>query len=370
MNTQIDQQPDPSVSTEELQINVALLVDRDYLYRFRSIFAHMLVGLVDQPINVILVCPDPIAAASLPIGPAKVVEFKVPFWPWQYRSAMHNLVAELRAAKVNLIHSCSGRPCWLATDLARELKIPYVVTFTGLFQEECYARLDHRYCNRLIGITTPICDTLKDIYGKFDSRIELIRPGCFLRPRTAGIDQPKTIVSFGEFGRHTGYDVLLKALAEVRNRGLECWAILFGRGSMENNLRRWANQNGLGKTVTFLEPLAGWEEVLADADFYVQPGPFYTLQSGPYEAMAHGCPLITTQDSAFDLLFEAKTGLRYKTGNPIHLANILTIWLEKKMNWQEMSDNVLTMAKKDLSLAQSIEKLIDCYRAALMDAHV
>lgn len=351
-------------------MNIALLVDGDYLYRFRSVFSHTLVGLVDQPINVTLVCSDPGTLATLPIGPARIVEFKVPFWPWQYRRALDGLVAELRASRVNLIHACSGRSCWLAIELARRLDVPYAITFNGLLQEECYIGRDVRRCGRLIGISQPIVDTLRELYGKKNDRLELIRPGCFLRPRPPREERPQTIVSVGDFNHRGGYETLLRALAEVQSRGLECLAILFGRGPLEHDLHSWANRNKLGNCVSFLDVLANWEDILGEVDFYVQPGAFYALHAGPYEALAHGCPLVTTRDTALDLVVEGKTGRLFDSGDYRGLADILTEWLTDKFDWPEMSRQALAVARTDLSLAASIDKLIACYRAILTEAGV
>jgi len=365
METQVTEQTE-TLSEEEPQVNVALLVDNDYLYRFRSLFSHMLVGLVDQPIHVTLVCPDMGAASTLPIGPAKIVGFKVPFWPWRYRQTLEMLTSELRNAKVNLIHSCSGRSCWLAMDLSRRLDVPYIITFNGLFQEECYLRVDHQHCGRLIGISQPICDTLRELYGSSNEKIELIRPGCFMRPRTSKEERPRTIVSVGTLSRHSGYDVLLQALAEVQRRGQELLAVIFGKGPLEHSYHYWVNKHGLSRTVTFIEKLPNWEDSLGEVDFYVQPGSFYALHSGPYEALAHGCPMIGTRDTAMDLLVEGKTGRFFKNGDYRELADILCEWLEGKTNWQELSDQTLATAKSELSLAKSIEKLTECYRSVLM----
>jgi glycosyltransferase involved in cell wall biosynthesis len=370
MESQVTEQIEVPSGAEEPQVNVALLVDNDYLYRFRSIFSHMLVGLVDQPIHVTLVCPDTLGAASLPIGPAQIVGFQVPFWPWQYRRTLDRLASELRNAKVNLIHSCSGRSCWLAMDLSKRLGIPYIITFNGLFQEECYLRVDHRNCGRLIGISQPICDTLRELYGRSSEKIELIRPGCFIRPRSAKPEQPKTIVSVGELARQSGYDILLQALAEVQSRGLEFLAVIFGKGPLEHSFHYWVNKHGLGKSVSFLAMLPNWEDALGEVEFYVQPGPFYALHSGPYEALAHGCPMIATKDTAMDLLVEGKTGRFFNNGDYRDLANILTEWLGGQTNWQQLSDQALDMARCELSLANSIEKLSNCYRSVLTGARV
>ena len=355
---------------DEQAINVALLVDGDYLYRFRSLFAHMLVGLVDQPITVTLVSPDPQVAQSLPVGPAKVVEFKVPFWPWRYGRALDDLADTLRTERVNLIHACSGRSCWLAVDLARKLDIPFLITFNGLFQEECFLRVDRRLCGRLIGISEPICATLRDLYGKKNHSIEMIRPGCFIRSRTTDVPRPNTIVSVGNLTHGSGYDVLLRAVLDIRDRGHELLTVIFGRGPLEHSYHRWVNKHGLGSQVTFLPVLSNWEDVLRDVDFYVQPGSFNSLHAGPYEALAHGCPILAADDSALDILADGRTGYTFQTGNPRALADRLEEWLAGRLNWQELSAQSYMFARSELSLARSIEKLSACYRAVLAGTHV
>jgi glycosyltransferase involved in cell wall biosynthesis len=366
--SQVTEQSEALSQAPEVPLNIALLVDNDYLHRFRSIFSHMLVGLVDQPINVTLVCPDAKVASAMAIGPAKVVQFKVPFWPWQYRRSLEGLAAELRSAKVNLVHACSGRSCWLAVDVAKRLDIPYAITFNGLFQEECYLRVDHAHCGRLIAISQPIFDTLHELYGKASDKIELIRPGCFLRPRVNKAERPKTLVSVGELDRHGGYDTLLRALAQIQARGLEFLMIIFGHGPLEHELHSWVNRNKLSNSVSFLDLLTNWEDVLSDADFYIQPGPFYALHSGPYEALAHGCPLLATRDTALDLVQEDRTGKLFNTGDAESLAAILADWIQEKLDWQAMSDQSLAFARTELSLANSIDRLIECYRSILAGA--
>jgi glycosyltransferase involved in cell wall biosynthesis len=218
---------------------------------------------------------------------------------------------------------------------------------------------------KLVGVSQPICDTLHDLYGKNTDKIELIRPGCFIRPLCPQTDHPKTLLSIGQFVRNSGYDTLLHALAEVRRRGFECWTILMGQGPLEDTLHRWVNKNNLNDMVSFIDILPNWEDVLCEVDFYIQPGPFYTLHSGPYEAMSNSCPIIATHDTAFDLLVDGQTGMKFKTGDHLGLASILCKWLDGKIDRQAMSVNAHTLAKAELSLFTNTEKLVHCYRSVL-----
>jgi glycosyltransferase involved in cell wall biosynthesis len=346
-------------------INVGIVVDANFLYRFQTLFSHILIGLLDQPITVTIIHLDPIPAISTPIGPARMIEFKKPLWPWKIRQAVQSLATEIRSAKINILHSCCGTTAELVNELSTILNIPYVTNFTGLAQEECYLRLNENQCRKLIGISQPICEAIRELYPKMADRVELIRPGCFLRQRINNSDRPKTIIMVADFYRHHGHDVLLQALRELRRRDKECWVIMLGRGPLEYSLRRWINKNDLGRYVTLVEKIANWEEVLSDADFYVQPGSFYSLDSGPYEAFSRGCPIISDGDNAFDLLQDDVTGKVFQSGDYIHLADILTDWLSGRIDWNVLSGNVQETVKRELSPAKAVDKLIACYQSVL-----
>ncbi len=355
-------------AAEELgPVNVALLVDEDYVNRFGSLFGHMVIGLVDEVVNVTVVCPDPELLSRLPTGPTRIVPFRPSAWPWRYRAQLDTLVEQLDKYKVNVIHACSGTQGNLAYDLAQRMELPYLVTVTGLLQRECYWRLDRQRCAALIAISEPIRRMLAEAYGSVADRIRLVRPGCFcrVRPPRPSEGHSRTIVSAGFFDRQSGYDLLLRALAKMAENNVEYVAFLFGTGPQEYTLHRWARRAGLSSRVTFLPPIARWQGILDDTDVYVQPGRFHRLHSGPYEALARGCPVVATPETGFDLVVEGETGRLFPLGDEQALTDILTEWLTKPDSLVDISQRTSQFAKEHLSLRQEVMKLIELYRSAL-----
>ena len=351
-------------------IRVALLVDDDYLYRLGSVFGHTLVGLVDEAVSVTVVCPDPNMLAGLTTGPARVIEYRQSPWPGARRRGLSELAEELNGAKVNLIHGFTGSQSQLSQQLAAVLDRPYIVSATGLLQSECFWRIDEQRCRAMIAISHPVQEVLLETYRTLADRVHLVPPGCFCRarPNPSNPDRAKTIVSMGRFDRRGGYDLLLRAIKQSVDQGLDVIAALFGAGPMESTLREWARRAGLGARVTFLPRLFNWEQILDTADLYVQPGPIHQLHAGLYESIARGCPVVTTPDTAFDLVVENQTGKIFPTGDQGALTQILSEWLSSAEKLKALSEQTARFAKEKLSMHRAIARLMEVYRQALTDA--
>lgn len=351
----------------ESPINLALLVDDNYLDRFASTLGHMVIGLIDEVVNVTVVCPNADRLADVPTGPAKVIAYRGSRWPWPSRGRLDALVDELEQSKVGLIHAACGRQARLAGELAGELDTPYLVSATGLLQEDCDWTVDSARCRGMIAISEPIRRALREVHPSYDDRIHLVRPGCFCRerPPSRPAAGTRTIVSAGFFTRRGGYDLLLRVLGRLAEAKTDCLAFLFGTGPLESVLRRWTRKAGLGPRVTFLAPIAGWQQVLDDADVYIQPGAFHQLHSGPYEALARGCPVIGTEETAFDLVVDGETGRQFTMGDEQGLADILTGWLGDAEGLETLSAKTGRAAKERLSLPRATSELVGIYRAAL-----
>ncbi len=351
--------------TDELPINIVIIVDGDYLNRFGDIFAKTLLGLIGVPINITLIGCDTQNDISPLLNAVRVLHFNTPILPWRYNKQIENLCNELGNSKINLIHSFSGRAGRLAGDIAKRLNIPYIVSFTGLLQEECHLHVDTHLCKALIGISQPIVDTLTEFYGKFRDKIHLIRPGCFYYPRENQSKLSHSLVTLGRFDRHSGFDILLQALSRLNKNGKEIFTVILGSGPLESYYRKWVANNELRESVLIIDQLANWHKLLAEADFYIQPGPFYSLHCGPYQALAHSCPIIATDDTAMDLVIDNQTGKLFSAGNVDALVQILSDWLDEKIDWPAMSQAAGDFAKNELSLTQNIEKTVTLYKSVL-----
>ncbi len=93
-----------------------------------------------------------------------------------------------------------------------------------------------------------------------------------------------------------GHDILMRALAQVRDRGVRLTVVTAGDGIERAAVEAQAKQLGLGpEQVRFLGFRADVPDLLAAADLFVLPSRMEGLPLAVLEAMSHGLPIVTTR---------------------------------------------------------------------------
>lgn len=133
---------------------------------------------------------------------------------------------------------------------------------------------------------------------------------------------PKRLVCVGTMVRsHKGQDVLLRALAECRARGLDLRLTLIGDGGLRPQLESLSRQLGIADVVDFvgrLPPGGAIRDALDAADLYVQPSLSDALPRALIEAMARGLPCLATSVSGVPELLASEDLVA--PGDPVALA--------------------------------------------------
>lgn len=113
-------------------------------------------------------------------------------------------------------------------------------------------------------------------------------------PREPGA--PVRLVTVGRLSAEKGVDVLLEALAHLRDRGVPVDATVVGGGPERAALERLAAERGLSGSVRFTGPLDNDSLVaeLAAADLYCQPSRREGFGVALVEALATGLPAVAT----------------------------------------------------------------------------
>jgi glycosyltransferase involved in cell wall biosynthesis len=138
----------------------------------------------------------------------------------------------------------------------------------------------------------------------------------------------------GTFGERKGCHELVKAMAIVRDEGLDCHLDLVGReeyAGEEARLRREVETNDLGTVVNFVGQRSSKElaALYGDSDVFCLPSRLEGLPLALIEAMAYGLPAVATPVGCVkDLVIEGETGLLARTGDPISLASQLRRLIE------------------------------------------
>ena len=144
-------------------------------------------------------------------------------------------------------------------------------------------------------------------------------------------DEP-TVVAVGRLVPKKGFDVLVRAVGELRARGVALRCVIVGSGPEEEHLRRLAAAGGVEDVVQLTGPLppAQVAEVLAGADVLAAPctiAPTGDRDSMPVvikEAMAMGVPVVASDDFGIPELVTPEAGRLVPRDDPHALAAALS----------------------------------------------
>src|SRR5579859_4148981 len=164
----------------------------------------------------------------------------------------------------------------------------------------------YRSCDYLIGDTQSIVDYLVREGWPADRAVYLpnfvdATPGKAISRHDFYVPQAAPLLlALGRLHRNKGFDVLLKAMAELP----EAYLLLAGVGPEREALEALAVHAGVKPRIRFL----GWREDVADlmatADLFVHPARHEPLGNVILEAWAHQKPVVTTAADGPRLLIE------------------------------------------------------------------
>ena len=199
------------------------------------------------------------------------------------------------------------------------------------------------------------------------SRIDEMRAGA---RRRFGVEGDEPVVAFAaRFTRMKGHDVLLKALARLRDQGRRIKTILSGkplfRGEHQwlEELRRLRSALGLDAEVTF----TGWlEDVVpfyAASDLVVHPcTESDTLPLAVLEAMAASRPVIASRIGGLpEEVVDGQTGLLVEPGDPLALAGAIADLIEHPEKARQFGANARRRAETNFDQRQYAPTIVEIY---------
>lgn len=194
-------------------------------------------------------------------------------------------------------------------------------------------RLTYDGCRFTIGNSPSVVQHLQEKARIPKDRLRLVRGGVDPEPirraapvdrRALGIPSGESMVFWaGRLDPVKGLDGLLDAFFRI---GKACAARLFlaGGGSYESHVRRRINGLDLDDRVHLLGPRGDVPSLLRTADLFVFPSRTEGLPNAILEAMAAGCPIVTTDvPGCRDLIEDERTGLVVPYGDTAALASAM-----------------------------------------------
>ena len=167
-----------------------------------------------------------------------------------------------------------------------------------------------------------------------------------------GLQDEYVIVTTSRLVYKNGIDVLIKAVAELKNKMLNVKCLIIGDGPKRKALQKLVVKCQLSNVVMFLGqiPQRDLPLYLKISDVFVRPSRSEGLGSSFLEAMAAGLPVIGTPVGGItDFLKDGQTGLYAKVDDPKDLAEKIRRLLVNPELRKELIKNGQALAQENYS---------------------
>ncbi len=346
-------------------VRVCLVAGHETLRNLGPVVRHMIIGLLDEPLDVTLLCPAKSNIADIPTPPVQVIEYDLTRIPFLRKRALQALAEQVAQAGISLLHALDADAAELTGQLADGIGVNYIIGVYSLGRD---VRTLDMHCKAIAAASEPIRQRLLGSHVGPEEMIHLLRPGvhqageatCFTDPSRA-----TAIVAGGEFHEYRPFATVLKAFAELQKQQRDCVFFLVGGGPGETRLRQLAEKLNLMSDLTFVDRQGAdsLKGILRAADIFISPTPSNRLEIELLSAMAAGVPIIDAGAKACDFIIPDETALTYQSGNIGDLSDKIAALMDNHAASGQLAENALAHLRENHSPAKMTRQLIDLYYA-------
>jgi glycosyltransferase involved in cell wall biosynthesis len=236
------------------------------------------------------------------------------------------LVQDIEAWRPDLLHVHQVGCLGIFNGIAAKLSIPLIASVQRTPDAAEVELLKDPVVAMILAPSESVRAQLVGRLGCSRDRVALLPYGLDL-DRYPVVDPSPEILRIGAIGRFEprfGFEVLLDALAVLRDRGTELQATLVGSGIGGNALQEQLARLHLDAQVKIVPGLARTGRILSSLDCYVYPNMEDLLTLGVLKAMACGRPVVASAiGSVTEWIHDGHNGLLVPPGDPNALADAL-----------------------------------------------
>lgn len=282
----------------------------------------------------------------------------------------------LRQNRIEVLHSHEFTMSVFGAMAARRARIPHVITMhgnqtmTAALRRRMALRWAFRQSSAVVAVSADTRQHLEESLGVPPGRILTVRNGIPARsgdPRPIRLEfglgpEDVLLLSVGNLSERKGHAVLVRALAHLRDQGLQPrWKLVIaGRGSQRESLEALIEETGLGAHVF----LAGHRDDIPSlqdaADLFVMPSLWEGLPLAVLEAMFAGNPVVASLASGIpEAMDDGVEGRLVPPGNVEALAQALGPLLRDRSLRTRMGEAARMRARRDFT----VERMASDYEA-------
>ncbi len=312
-----------------------------------------------------------IAYSGLRCGPVSLAKtlYAVPLaWAWarQFGDRFDHVLAYwggFPGTCAYLFHRFAGRDIPFST---------FLHSRTDLYGPQALLRQKLLYADTIISISEYNRRFLKEHYGEI---FERIAPKIHVNYRGLDLGElpyrpdgrmPHRVLAVGRLHKEKGHDLLLRAIAQLRGRGVEVELELLGDGPERKALGALARRLGISDHVTFRGwlPFEAVREAMLRATLLANPSREDALPTVIEEAIALGIPVVASNgQGAPELLDQGRGGVLVPPGDVGALADAIGALLASPLLRRGYAERARQHAERTLDMWANGARLADTLRA-------
>ena len=348
-------------------VRPALIASERTLSDYAPFLQHLLVGLADESIPVVLVCPPGCDVDFLLCGNMEVVRHPAIRLPFLGRENRRRLVEQLLRFKPTVLHCLCESRAALSRHLARQLGLPYVLMVNSLSRAIGALSISAKHCVRIIAPARSIADDLATTYPRLAERIEQINVGTFAEDNSVCFSDSSRLacmVIAHPLDHVADFENLFSAVRHLVIGGYEFAVVIMGAGRAERPLRRLLAALDLVQTVTIVPRLQPGRAVLAAGDVFVRPRPSTAFDPLLLEAMSVGSAVAACKGGVDDLIVENQTAVVFDPADELSIRASL----QRLFDRPEFARKLARAAQGYLGVNHSVSNMVSATLQAYRQA--
>jgi glycosyltransferase involved in cell wall biosynthesis len=339
------------------QLRVALIASGHTVREFSDFLELLLVGLADESIPSLLICPPGFDSDSIVTGTAAVINQPALDLPFTERLAARLLAQQVARFEPSVLHCLCESKASFTRLLAHRLELPYVLTVNSMQGRWSQLSISSKRCRKIVAPGQTIAANLAKVHSGHADRIERIKIGTFVTVTDGCFSDPDripTMITAHPLDKIGDFENLFGALRHLRVDGYEFMTVVAGDGRAEGQIWQLLTALDLLHTVTMVSRLKPWRSVLAAADIFIRPQPRFVFDTSVLEAMSVGTAVAGCRGGVDDLIIEDKTAVLFNPDDELSIMRTL----QKLLNRREFARQIARSAQQHLAENYSVGDMI------------
>jgi glycosyltransferase involved in cell wall biosynthesis len=350
-----------------LPSRVALIASRRTIAEYPLYLKYLLVGLADESVPALLVCP-PVLDVDVVVPPVvEVVRHPaIEVLPLElYNRRL--LLGRLTEFKPDLVHCLCETKAALARWLTRCLKLKYLLNLNSILTRYHFLSLSKGRCAAIITPAKTIADSFAAGHAKYAQRVRQINIGAFVCDTAACFARPERlpcVVVAHPLDNALDLENLFHVLHRLAVENYQFMVALVGTGRAESKIRKQLISAGLLRVVTIVPHLSGLNSALSSADIFVVPRPSARFNSLLLAAMGAGSAVATCTGGVDDLIINGKTAIVFNPDDQLSIYDCLKRLFDAREFAKQIACGAQQHLRQNYHVSDMVASTLQLYRQA------